>query len=194
MTRPIFVSQRTVTEQRYGETRDALDQRWASVFSQVDILPLLVPNNAKVAAQMIDALPAQGILLTGGNDSPQREAAERVLLDFARQKRLPVLGICHGMQAIQRYFDVPVLPVAGHVAAEQTILIDGKQETVNSYHNLGATTTVDSLEIWARAADGVIKAIRHRDLPWVGIMWHPERCAALSARDKTLLTQHWGTP
>lgn len=187
----IFVSQRSYVEPKHGETRDALDQRWHNVFAQTGIVPLLVPNNLEVTKRMIAALPAHGIIFTGGNDTPQREASEYALLEHAIEKCLPVLGICHGMQAIQRYFGVDVGKVSGHVSHAMTITIDGKPATVNSYHELGAKVSVDALEVWAVASDGVVKAVRHRDLPIAGIMWHPERDAVLSERDKALFTQLW---
>lgn len=187
----IFVSQRSYVEPKHGEIRDALDQRWHAFFAKTGIVPLLVPNNPEVTKRMIAELPADGILLTGGNDTPEREASEYALLEHAIRTRLPVLGVCHGMQAIQRYFGVEIEKVSGHVSPAMTIQIEGKPATVNSYHELGATGSVDALEVWARADDGVVKAVRHRDLPITAIMWHPEREAMPGERDKALFTHHW---
>jgi putative glutamine amidotransferase len=34
----------------------------------------------------------------------------------------------------------------------------------------------DGLRVSARADDGLVEAIEHRDFPWVlGVQWHPER-------------------
>ena len=48
------------------------------------------------------------MVLTGGNDlaalggdAPERDATENALLDAAESRRLPVIGVCRGMQVIQ---------------------------------------------------------------------------------------------
>ena len=38
-------------------------------------------------------------------------------------------------------------------------------------------------EVLSKSADGVIKAIRHLNLPWEGWMWHPEREEEYSTED-----------
>ena len=55
--------------------------------------------------------------------------------------------------------------------------VDGKLESVNSYHDFGSQSSVPDLGVWAKAKDGVVKAVRHRHLRVEGIMWHPERFA-----------------
>ena len=39
------------------------------------------------------------------------------------------------------------------------------------------------LEILAKAEDGVIEAVRHKQKPVLGIMWHPEREELFSSDD-----------
>ena len=188
----IFLSQRTVREERYGETRDALDQRWHRLCEACGLLPVLLPNHAPTAKRLVDSMPdVAGFLMTGGNDSGEREAAEHFTLQHMIDKKLPVFGVCHGMQVIQRHFGVAVDKVPGHVAHAMEITIEGKPATVNSYHNLGARQTVPELEIWAQASDGVIKAVRHTSLPLVGIMWHPERCDPFGADDIARIRRHF---
>lgn len=181
----LWVSQRSMTD-AYGEVRDALDRRWHALFIELDIIPVLLPNEPHSVRRMMERFPAGGVLLTGGNDSPEREQTEMLLLEQAMAAHLPVLGVCHGMQMIQRYFGVEVKPVPGHVSAAMTIAMNGTPAVVNSYHDLGATVTVPELEVWAQAADGVVKAVRHASLPITGIMWHPERCSPFEQRDKDL--------
>jgi anthranilate/para-aminobenzoate synthase component II len=42
------------------------------------------------------------------------------------------------------------------------------------YHSLAATSVPDDLEVCATAEDGEVMAVRHRELPVVGIQFHPE--------------------
>lgn len=185
----VAVSQRTDHIADYNETRDALDQRWHAFFTVCGITPLLIPNHAQAANALLSHVPINGVLLTGGNDSDVRNEAENSLIKLAIERNMPLLGVCHGMQMIQRHFGVALHEVTGHVAAEQQITINNKPERVNSYHTIGATETTDELLVWARADDGVIKAVCHRELPLIGIMWHPERFNTFSNGDLGLLHQ-----
>jgi gamma-glutamyl-gamma-aminobutyrate hydrolase PuuD len=108
---------------------------------------------------------------------------ENTLLDLAVRRGLPVLGVCRGMQVIQQRFAIVLCRVEGHVAQRQVIRIDGEPRVVNSYHHFGAFDSRPPLDVWAVAADGIVKAIRHSAQPMTGIMWHPERCAPYSSAD-----------
>jgi putative glutamine amidotransferase len=76
----------------------------------------------------------------------------------------------------------------GHVQHEQVITINGDRVKVNSYHRWGTRGTSPDLEVWAVADDGVVKAVRHKTLPILGVMWHPERIAPPRLEDKELLS------
>jgi N5-(cytidine 5'-diphosphoramidyl)-L-glutamine hydrolase len=149
-----------------------------------------------VALAMCDRGDLAGLVLTGGNDlaalggdAPERDAVENSLLDFAARRRLPVIGVCRGMQLIQQRCGVPLLRVEGHVTAHQVISVNGTPTEVNAYHCFAAFESRAPLETWAVAADGVIKAVRHSSLPVTGIMWHPERTVPPAAADIALF-QH----
>ncbi len=45
----------------------------------------------------------------------------------------------------------------------------------------------NELEVWAKADDGVVKAIKHKELPVWGIMWHPERLTPFRPEDVELM-------
>ena len=64
----VAISQRVVEEPRYGERRDALDQNWARFLSRCGIVAAAVPNVPQSVESWVEALPLNGVLLTGGND------------------------------------------------------------------------------------------------------------------------------
>jgi N5-(cytidine 5'-diphosphoramidyl)-L-glutamine hydrolase len=192
--RTVAITQRVVPERT--ERRDCLDQAWPRFLAACGLMPLAVPNVPEVALAMCNRGGITGLVLTGGNDlaalggdAPERDAVENSLLDFADRRRLPVIGVCRGMQLIQQRCSVPLRRVEGHVTPRQVIAVNGKPTEVNAYHCFAAFESRAPLETWAVADDGVIKAVRHSTLPVTGIMWHPERNIPPAAADIALF-QH----
>jgi len=180
---PIAVSQRVSVIAEYGERRDCLDQIWSVFLRQAGFLPILIPNNPNIARDIIESTPIKGLLLTGGNnlceyggDAPERDKTEKFLLNHAMKNKIPLIGICRGMQIIQHHAGVPLVQVVGHVSKKHKILTGNHQREVNSFHNMGAVETSDDLEVIAKAEDGVIEAVRQRNYNIEAVMWHPERC------------------
>ena len=190
----IAVTQRVTVVPEYGERRDAADQAWTRFLDLCGLTPLFVPNVPAVAERLVAELPVRGLLLTGGNDlseyggdAPERDETERALVDLALRRRLPVVGVCRGMQVLQARWGVPLTRVEGHVTAGHEIIVDGAgPDQVNSYHRWGSNQAGDELMVWARAADGIVEGIRHKSAPVIGLMWHPERCQQPRPSDVTL--------
>lgn len=189
----VAVTQRVVLVPEHGERRDCLDQAWPRFIFACGLLPLPLPNVAEVALAMFGHPEVAGLVLTGGNDltalggdAPERDATENALLDAAESRRLPVIGVCRGMQVIQQRCGVALRRIQGHVMRRQTIHIEGEETEVNSYHNFGASESRPPFDAWAHARDGIVKAIRHSEQPMTGIMWHPERNTPFAERDIAL--------
>jgi N5-(cytidine 5'-diphosphoramidyl)-L-glutamine hydrolase len=195
----VAITQRVSVVPAYGERRDCLDQAWTRFLAACGLLPVLLPNITEAALALCEGAGIAGLVLTGGNDlavfggdAPERDVTENTLLDMAERRRLPVLGVCRGMQVIQQRFAIPLCRVEGHVAQRQVIRIDGERKEVNSYHCFGAFDSRPPLEVWAVADDGVVKAVRHSAEPITGIMWHPERRSPFSPADVALFRQVFG--
>ncbi len=179
----IAVDQRVMEESRYEETRDALDQRWTDFLDACGFIAVPVPNHLHMAQKLLLATDVAGVLLTGGSSHPRRDATTQILLNHAATRNLPVIGVCHGMQAMQQASGVTLTRVENHVMPQQSIHIDGKPVLVNSYHEYGAKKSAPELDIWAVAPDGVVKAVRNQKRRWLGMMWHPERMSPFAPRD-----------
>ena len=192
----VAITQRVCVVPTYGERRDCLDQAWIKFLAACDLLPVLLPNHADMALDLCESVDVAGLVLTGGNDlaelggdAPERDAVENALVDFAEHRSLPVLGVCRGMQLLQRRSAIALRRVEGHVTKCQVIRIDGRSREVNSYHHFAAFDTRPPLDVWAVADDGVVKAIRHSAQPITGIMWHPERLSPFARADVALFRQ-----
>lgn len=180
----VAISQRVDFFPDRGETRDALDQRLVELLAVSGYLAIPIPNflvttkSERISlSTWLEATRPGAILLSGGNDigsNPRRDATERFLLDHAGRQMLPVLGICRGMQMMGIYAGVTLKAVNGHVGSRHW-LTGERQGEVNSFHNAALSETPPGYEVMARADDGEIEAIRHRDRLWEGWMWHPER-------------------
>lgn len=192
----ILISQRRDAIVERDETRDALDVRWSTVLFDLGFLPIPVCSELAGERSYLEQLRPDGILLSGGNDigqAPKRDALESQLLDYAKLNKLPMLGVCRGMQMLNHYLGGGLVEVGGHVATRHLLKGDWASANcyseVNSYHNQAVTekTLAHSLEVLATAADGVIEAVKHSTLPWLGVMWHPEREPVMLEQDKQLI-------
>lgn len=192
----IAISQRRDQIAGRDEQRDGMDVRIAKIFFDLGFLPVPLCSELHNATGYFEAIAPDAILINSGNDLgeyPARDNLEIRLLDYAKEKQIPVLGICRGTQLINHYCGGSLKPVSGHVATRQSL--EGElakkynYSTVNSYHNFAITpaTLGNNLSAVAHTADGVIKAIQHQQYPWLGIMWHPEREASLAKQDFQLL-------
>ncbi len=94
---------------------------------------------------------------------------------------VPVLGVCLGMQALVTSYGGTVAridPAHGEVATvthEGVGVLRGLGSPFEAvrYHSLAAVELPAELEVTA-TSDGVVMAVRHRDLPHEGVQFHPE--------------------
>lgn len=178
----VLYTQRVEVVESYGERRDCADQNIPCFIEMCGYLPIPVPNVLSVARNVVELTDLAGIILTGGNslmkyggNAPERDMVEKELLDFALHFDIPVYGFCRGMQMILDYFGCKLEEVSGHVAVRHEIYGEMGAREVNSFHNQACCEVVNPLKILAQAKDGVIEAIRHKEKPVIGTMWHPER-------------------
>lgn len=205
----ILLSQKVDTDPHGIERRDLLAQEWSELLASLGWFPLLAPNRGLSAAEIIDFLKIDGIILTGGNDllalsqgphsSPSRDRLEKELLELSTLRKLPLFGVCRGFQHLLIHHEGKAERVQEHVDRRHSIEVSPKRLSlprsleVNSFHNWGfqASNIPSCFQIEARSPEGFVEAASHRDLPQAGVMWHPERDPFL-ASDR-LLIDHFFT-
>ncbi|VXA95645.1 gamma-glutamyl-gamma-aminobutyrate hydrolase family protein [Pseudomonas sp. 8O] len=180
------------------EWRDAIDARWTSFLSHCGVLPLYMPNDAHVSRDLLARLQPQGVLLTGGGScqvlsgiTGPRDETEAMLLAWAAQNRLPVLGICRGMQVMLSRAGATLEPVASHVG-EHDIDFHGAVRRVNSFHDYGFYAVPPDYKVEAVSEDGVVEAVSNPCLGHSAVMWHPERNQHWDSADLSLVRQVYG--
>lgn len=134
-----------------------------------------------------------GVVVSPGPGRPQNGRDLGLVGDLLLRTDLPVLGVCLGHQAIAYLAGATVAsapqPRHGHLTTvkhtdEELFAGIPAEFTAVRYHSLCVQEPLpDMLIAIARAEDGVIMALRHRDLPRWGVQFHPESIASEYGRE-----------
>ncbi|MCV0400931.1 MAG: gamma-glutamyl-gamma-aminobutyrate hydrolase family protein [Nitrosopumilus sp.] len=188
----IGITTRIVNAQGYEEKRDALSQDWIKLLDNEYMIPILIPNNLSDLTRFLEINEIQGIILSGGDnigDDIERDQTETEIIEFGINKKIPIFGVCRGMQVINNFFEGKITTISdnSHVGKnhEVTILnekiidfIKNDKISVNSYHRniIKQDDIGKSLKIFALDNnDKTVEGFFHETLPIMGVMWHPER-------------------
>ncbi len=131
----------------------------------------------------IDDIPDNSyICISPGPKSPRDAGISKAVIERFYTK-VPILGVCLGMQAINEVF--------GGKTQRAPIPVHGKRCTVTHnnesifkgipspfkaarYHSLCCSPVACPLKVLATGPDGVVMAIRHPLYPLFGVQFHPE--------------------
>ena len=201
-----------------GRHRVRLNDVYVRVLERANLVPVIVPPLASPEA-VADILGAvSGLVLTGGEDIdparygasahaatgvPQtgRDDTESSLVLSARDRALPLLGICRGIQILNVALGgtlVQDLPTekpsnvehsgAGHERGSRTHALrvtpgsrlhqalGATDIDVNSLHHQAIDRVAQGILATAWAPDGIIEGVEASDANWwaVAVQWHPE--------------------
>jgi anthranilate synthase len=124
------------------------------------------------------------LVLSPGPGRPADFALSRVI-EAALARRLPIFGVCLGLQAIAEHFggELAVLPAPRHGKRTRVRVLGGRlfeglprELDAGRYHSLVARpeTLPSELAVTALAEDGAVMALEHRTLPIAALQFHPE--------------------
>jgi len=162
---------------------DSFVHNLARYFQRLGQEAQVVRNDAIDAAGAVRLRP-DAIVLSPGPCTPSEAGAS---LEIVRELsgRVPMLGVCLGHQAIAAAYGARIVraaePTHGRTSAVRhdcTGLFSGLPSplTVARYHSLtiDRATLPAELLVTAETDDGTIMAICHRELPVLGVQFHPE--------------------
>jgi anthranilate synthase/aminodeoxychorismate synthase-like glutamine amidotransferase len=147
-------------------------------------------------AAAVDALLAgdwDRVVVSPGPCTPHEAGISVEVMRRFPEAGVPTLGVCLGHQSLAQAFGgsvirhVPVHGKATEISHDGSGLFAGLPDplTVGRYHSLVVDPALpDCLEETARGG-GVLMAMRHRELPALGVQFHPE--SVLTPDGKTLL-------
>jgi para-aminobenzoate synthetase component II len=145
----------------------------------------VVRRNDAVGVSELDTLGVDGVLISPGPGTPEAAGVSVPIVAGCAERRLPLLGVCLGHQAIGVAY--------GGIVTRAPELLHGKTSevhhtgegvlaglpdpfTATRYHSLAVveSTLPAAIEVTGRTRSGVVMAMRHRSLPIEGVQFHPE--------------------
>lgn len=192
MIKKIGITSRIVEAPGYTEERDALSHDWPTFLESLNLVPIFIPNSLSNIDSFLTNFDLDGFILSGGDDigdNLKRDKTEKHIIEFAIKNKLPIFGVCRGMQVINDFFNGKMLKSNNtkHVNNIHTVnllespfskTIPHDQINVNSFHqNLIKSEILGNnlIPFAIDKSDNTIEGFFHKLLPIIGVMWHPER-------------------
>lgn len=177
--------------------------------------PIMNPRDIEAQLELIDVL-----LLSGGSDidpshygekhskllgplSPQRDAYELELIKIAYKKKIPIFGICRGLQLLNvafggtLYQDISEVPNVNAVHDQEGMgdkpvhtikiekstllaeIVNQSSFEINSFHHQVIKKLSPHFRVNAHSEDGLIEGIESIEGSLIlAVQWHPEIMAA----------------
>ncbi len=145
----------------------------------------LVRRNDEVGVDDLDGLGVDGVLISPGPGRPEDAGVSLPLVKAAADRRLPLLGVCLGHQAVTVALGGTVIRAPELLHGRTSEVVHGgvgvlaglpSPFTATRYHSLAAAEEYlpGELEVTGRTRSGIVMSIRHRSLPIEGVQFHPE--------------------
>jgi anthranilate synthase/aminodeoxychorismate synthase-like glutamine amidotransferase len=145
---------------------------------------IVLKNDQATDEQIFDLNPALIVISPGPGNENNGGVCLKVLTK-ASEQRTPVLGVCLGHQLIVHWCGGKIVraikPVHGHAdrmfyKSQSVFSAFAGDLFVGRYHSLVACwdSIPQELDVIAWSEEQEVMAIVHRDLPWVGVQFHPE--------------------
>ncbi len=144
-----------------------------------------VVRNDALSVREIEELKPEAIIISPGPGRPEEAG---ICIDVVKElgRKLPILGVCLGHQAICTAYGGTISYARELMHGKQSIatldqgspVFENLPDTipVARYHSLALLekTLPECLMVTARTQDGEVMAVQHRAYPVYGLQFHPE--------------------
>lgn len=150
----------------------------------------LTTVRSPVAEEIFAKLDPDLVVLSPGPGTPA-DFDCKATIRKARDRKLPIFGVCLGLQALAEAYGGSLrqlaIPVHGkpsriQIAKQGKVFSGlGREVTVGRYHSIFADPSrlPEGFEVTAQTADGVIMGIEHKQEPVAAVQFHPESIMTL---------------
>jgi anthranilate synthase/aminodeoxychorismate synthase-like glutamine amidotransferase len=172
-----------------GATVLVIDNYDSFVFNLVQYLGELgaepvVHRHDELTVDEIVELDPDAVLISPGPGRPDDAGVSNAVIERLAGVK-PILGVCLGHQCIGQVFGGTVVRAPAVMHGKTSLVhhdgrgvLAGLPEPFEAtrYHSLVVAdeSVPPVLEVTARTDDGVVMALRHRELPVEGVQFHPE--------------------
>ena len=168
---------------------DFVDHYWINFFDKKKIRFTIIPNSKKYDFNHINKKNIKLIILPGGNDlisklylSKIRLTNEVKLINYGIKNKIPILGVCRGMQVINFFYKGKQKKIKNHMRTRHDVyfekkFLNKKKLNVNSFHNFGIPIYLLAKCLIPIGLDKSknVELFKHKKLKIFGSMFHPER-------------------
>ena len=202
-----------------GHRKSYVSMDYVDAIITTGAMPLVLPLTLDEAVIKNYIGKIDGLLLSGGQDVapylygedpklklkhvlPERDKFEYLLIKYAMEAKMPIFGVCRGLQILNVYFggtlhqdlsygefwvqhnqeQLPTFATHAIKIVDNTELarvFAAEQVFVNSFHHQVINKPADKFIVSAVAADGAIEAIEaiSEEEFILAVQWHPEMLA-----------------
>ena len=166
---------------------DNYDSFTYNLFQQIAAVhgkaPIVMAND-EICLEDITRLDVSAVVFSPGPGRPEQLRDFGVCGEVIQHLTLPILGVCLGHQGLA-YFHGGRIIQASQIMHGRTATIHHRDDplfqgiprefTAVRYHSLAVSGQLpEALKVIAWSGDGEIMGLRHTDLPFWGIQFHPE--------------------
>jgi len=160
---------------------DSFTYNLIQMFMHYD-LHIIVHRSDKISLEKIDKINPDYILISPGPKDPAHTGITIPLIK-SYYKKIPILGVCLGMQCINEAFGGQTLRAPVPVHGKTSIIRHDDQCLFKNiptpfeaarYHSLMVKLNSKELMITAQSQDNLIMGLSHPKFPLHGVQFHPE--------------------
>jgi anthranilate synthase component 2 len=171
---------------------DSFVHNLARYVSELGGTPVVRRNDALASADIAGLGPSHIIISPGPCTPAEAGISTQVIREMG--SRIPILGVCLGHQCIGAAYGGAIVrarrPMHGRTSEVRhngSGVFQGIPNplTATRYHSLAIeeASLPPVLEVTARAPDGEIMGVAHRDYPVSGVQFHPESVLTAAGHD-----------